>query len=212
MKLPHWLFALAFLLPLCSFGQGKFLRSYGYSSLLDVYNVPLKISDDTTEAVQYSQNPTFSVLTLFYEFRYNLLEMDDNTSLSISGMPMLSAQLDFGNFDVGYALNLSAPLYLSYNKGVSATNRSLSYVGFGASLGVEYIRPVLYLDENSGLISQSGFLLPMAKLSYRAYHPLVEAGYEMFILGSFGSATVEGELEARSAWHAMLGIKWNWNY
>lgn len=180
--------------------------------MLDVYNVPLKITVDTAETSQYSEYPTFSLLTLFYEFRYNLVEMDDNTSLSLSAMPTLSAQLDFGDFDVGYGLNFSTPFYLSYNKGVSATNRSLSYVGFGASLGVEYIRPVLYLNETEGLITQSGFLLPMAKLSYRAYHPLVEAGYEMFILGSYGAVSVEDELESRAAWHAMLGIKWNWNY
>lgn len=90
-------------------------------------------------------------LSLFFHFRYNIIEMSENSSFSLSSNPSFGLTLGYGrnNDDLGFG-HVALPIFIDYNFGTQSTESFTKNQGFSLSIGMEYfIFPLLLKYECS---------------------------------------------------------------
>ena len=195
--------------------KDKFFIALGYTAFLDYAVMPANYSLYEVQATGVNQlkgvfnshnSGPLSVYTYGAKFRYNIAEMNENSSLSIHAFPALGISIG-DNYD-GSSANigsLSIPLMLSFNTGNVATYKASKNKGFGIAAGIEFFHggiiskkptPVEHyytdLQGNQQILiftdeeKLSTLFVPAFELSYRYWNKSNKA-YEFSLLFTLGS-------------------------
>ena len=141
--------------------KDKFFFSNGFSIYTDlVFGL---------EPVEGSGAGGISIFTYTPNFRYNLTEFDDNSSLSLNvpiGIGLMTSEFGFGSINV--------PLYIAYNSGNISTYSADKNKGFTIGIGIEYYNMAVFLDDkyDSGdaISDAASWIGPCANIGYRYWN------------------------------------------
>lgn len=139
-----------------------------------------------------------SLGTYAAKFRFNVIDFNDNSSLSMHVQPALGLCLGSGE-NIG---SLSIPLMLSFNTGNISTYKTSKNSGFGIGIGLEYFNgglikniekaeDLIYYDQlgNSQIIQDdykpdfTNLFAPAFELSYRFWNKSNSAKEISFMVG-----------------------------
>jgi len=187
----------------------KFFTEWGFSALLGFSNSPA--STFTTYAsgylpTSYSTNFfTLDMLSLLFRFRYNIVELNKDQSLSLSALPAFGLGVSFGttiNTDEVAFCSFDLPLILDYNIGNVSTYNTEKENGFVIGAGVEYTKAPLiggaipgpWYDKNGNEFipnPMTSWVEPVVELGYRYWNKNNKAvGYNLKIgFGNSGAFT-----------------------
>lgn len=194
--------------------KDKIFVSLGFSSVLDYAVLPpsntlflVGLNSQKQLVGYYQSNSAHSVSYFTYgaKFRFNVLNINDNASLSLHVQPALGVSYSQNSKnDETFWGSLSIPMMASLNFGNVATRNTQKRNGFGVAVGIEYYLGGLiangpasetftYVDStgNNAFISSSIgtktaiWLAPAAELSYR-FFTRNQRAHEVSFLGSFG--------------------------
>ncbi len=105
-----------------------------YNYVTEIYNSNTGFYEPTTVSA-YAQNNGFSVLTLIYEFRYNLHEISDNFAISLNATPALGVLALTSGEGFG---TLNFPLMVGLEFGAGSTYNSSANAGGFFHAGIEF--------------------------------------------------------------------------
>ncbi|HMG15320.1 MAG TPA: hypothetical protein VK590_07745 [Saprospiraceae bacterium] len=215
-----------------SFGQGmkdRLFIALGWTAFLEYAELP---SSNSLRSVNNVNNGgvleanysslTNSYLTLFTyaaKFRYNLIDLNENASLSFHIQPALGLGFIGNDLADGGWGSLSIPFMLGYNIGNVSTYNANKNKGFGIAVGVEYfsgallkssktLEEITYTDiqGNQQIVSQdntgnlSTLFAPAFEISYR-YWTKANKAHEFSLLVSLGS---KGSLKTDSKYGSIV--------
>lgn len=148
--------------------KDKFFFAHGFSIFTEAF-FGRKIVYPILDPIYFNEQPStpipgWSYFTYTPNFRYNLTEFDDNSSLSVNvpvGLGLMVSEYGFGS--------INFPVYLAYNVGNISTYKSDKNKGFTIGLGFEYY--------NMALFKNNDFLGADANLHSSWVEPCVNIGY-----------------------------------
>ena len=210
------------------FAQGakdKFFMALGNTLFLDFFRLPTQnvltgiyVNQNNGDLVgQYTAEKAggLSYYTFGAKFRYNLVDLNDDKSISIHTQPALGLSFATGNWDNTLIGCFSIPLMVGFNTGNVSTYKTSQNKGFGIALGIEYFNGGLikvddvtssefyYTDAqgNSQTITVDNevkvgkLLVPVVELAYR-YWSKSNKARELSLQMGFGG---KGDLETDSS-------------
>lgn len=194
--------------------KDKIFVSLGFSSVLDYAVLPpsntlllVGLNSQNQLVGYYQSNSAHSVSYFTYgaKFRLNVLNINDNASLSLHVQPALGVSYSQNSKnDETFWGSLSIPMMAGFNFGNVATRNTQKRNGFGVAAGIEYYigglisngaasETFTYVDaagNNAFVTSSNGtktaiWMAPAVELSYRFFSRSQRA-HEVSFLGSFG--------------------------
>ncbi len=136
----------------------KSFHTLGYSPFLEFGKTPVvfyngfsNFDEDAITRKFGTQGSSFTILSLNYTFRYNLVEVSDNFAIGALVNPGLGLSLltfDTGVVDASYIGSFSLPIMASLDFGAGATYDSGANMGGFFAAGIEYnVNPLFDGDE-----------------------------------------------------------------
>lgn len=128
-----------------------------------------------------------SIFTYTPNFRYNLTEFDNNSSLSLNvplGLGLMVSEFGFGSVEI--------PLFIAYNVGNISTYSADKNHGFTVGVGFEYFNMAVFKNSDydlyPGALDGSSWVSPCVNIGYRYWNSKNIAREINFKLG-FGSSS-----------------------
>ncbi len=191
--------------------KDRLFISQGFSTLADYAILPasntlllVSVNSDNQIVGTYQAYSAHSISYFTYaaKFRFNLLNLGDNSSISVHVQPALGVSYSQNQKnDENFWGSLSIPMMAGFNLGNVATRKTESRSGFGIAAGVEYyigglINNGAYNETftsagNLNVLTSTNqtktaiWLAPSFELSYRFFTRTNKA-HEISFLGSFG--------------------------
>ena len=150
--------------------KDRFFFSNGFSIFTEAFfgKTIVPVNNDPYALYYYPIKANgLSYFTYTPNFRYNLSEFDDNSSLSINvpiGIGLMTSEFGFGD--------LNFPIFISYNVGNVSTYKSDKNKGFTIGIGFEYYNMALFKNSNyaDGVLEGSSWVEPCVNIGYRYWN------------------------------------------
>lgn len=175
------LFVTLLFCSLSVYGQNPdIFTSFGYHA--GYSKMPAFTNETTNTAEQFVGID----LGINIRIRYNVLEMNDNSSLSVEAMPSLGMETGIfrGSDDAGY-LGFRIPLMFAYNLGAASTYQSESDLGVGLGIGLSAKFLPTIIPEKGDNKYKSVYFNPCVQLSVRMWNDEEFKIREFFLRYSF---------------------------
>lgn len=167
--------------------NSKLYTSLGYFVSLSAFPVYEEANDVETKIRQEG------VLDFGYSygFKYNIKNLNDNSSISLNARPGLGLGWTPG---IGF-ISLRVPVSAAMNTGVGSTYDTDSDYGFGLDLGLEYLFSPLWKTTDVKERKVISDLSPFAQISFRYWKTSKNRLHEIFIRANLLGSNDEDLIE-----------------
>lgn len=133
-----------------SWFQRHYFHNIGFTVLIDYFSPPVMVINNVRETVHgldtnitVRNNWGFNLLTVTYEARLNIIDLNDRASISLN----VPVSLGLGYIEPGGILTLSNPVLVDFNYGCHSTYNNINKFGFHVGGGANMmLAPIIGLD------------------------------------------------------------------